>query len=121
MWNGPHRCPSQDASADKKLTPASDIVPSVWRPRRTDWRLIMRPARWRTPMQESPSASGSRRAEGCCQKCHSQLRLITLVETEAVAKKILKAMHLPSDIPELHPARPRPPLAATGRGDDWLN
>jgi hypothetical protein len=44
MWNGPHRCPSQDASADKKLTPASDIVPSVWRPRRTDWRLEPAPA-----------------------------------------------------------------------------
>ena len=39
----------------------------------------------------------------------------------AVAKKILKAMHLPSDIPELHPARPRPPPADTGRSDDWLN
>ena len=57
-----------------------------------------------------------------CSKCHSQLRLIALIKTEAVAKTILKAMHLPTEIPELHPARPRPPPAAdTGGGDDWLN
>ena len=57
-----------------------------------------------------------------CEKCHSQLRLIALIKTEAVAKTILKAMHLPTEIPELHPARPRPPPAAdTGGGDDWLN
>jgi hypothetical protein len=57
-----------------------------------------------------------------CEKCHSQLRLIALVKTEAVAQKILKAMRLPSDIPELHPARrPRPPPGDTSGGDDWLN
>jgi hypothetical protein len=57
-----------------------------------------------------------------CQKCHSQLRLIALVKTEAVVQKILKAMRLPLDIPELHPARrPRPPPGDTGGGDDWLN
>jgi hypothetical protein len=43
-----------------------------------------------------------------------------LIKTEAVAQKILKAMHLPSDIPELHPARPRPPPTDTGGGDDWM-
>jgi hypothetical protein len=31
----------------------------------------------------------------------------------------LTAMHLPSEIPELHPARPPPHKA--GGGDDWLN
>jgi len=57
-----------------------------------------------------------------CSKCHSQLRLIALIKTEAVAQKILKAMHLPTEIPRLHPARPpRPPPADTGGGDDWLN
>jgi hypothetical protein len=57
-----------------------------------------------------------------CSKCHGQLRLIALIKTEAVAQKILKAMHLPSDVPELHPARrPRPPPGDTGGGDDWLN
>jgi hypothetical protein len=56
------------------------------------------------------------------QKCHSQLRLIALVKTEAVAQKILKAMKFSSDIPELHPARsPRPPPENEGGGDDWLN
>jgi hypothetical protein len=73
-----------------------------------------------------------------CEKCHSQLRLIALIKTEAVAKKILKAMHLPTElgpahpapaprgfaapVAELHPAHPaRPPPGDTGSGDDWLN
>jgi hypothetical protein len=56
-----------------------------------------------------------------CSKCHSQLRLIALIKTESVAQKILKAMNLPSDIPELHPARPpRPPPEKTS-GDAWMN
>ena len=54
-----------------------------------------------------------------CTKCKSQLRLIALIKTEEVAKKILKAMHLPSDVPPLRPARPPPHKA--GGGDDWLN
>jgi hypothetical protein len=54
-----------------------------------------------------------------CSKCHSQLRLIALIKTEDIAKKILTAMHLPADIPALHPARPPP--QKTGRGDEWLN
>jgi hypothetical protein len=57
-----------------------------------------------------------------CTKCKSQLRLIALIKTEDLAKKILKAMHLPSDVPQLRPAPPpRPPTGDTGRGDDWLN
>jgi hypothetical protein len=54
-----------------------------------------------------------------CSKCQSQLRLIALIKTEDVAKKILTAMHLPADVPDLHPARPPP--GATGGGDDWVN
>jgi hypothetical protein len=54
-----------------------------------------------------------------CSECHSQLRLIALIKTEDIAKKILKAMHLPSDVPQLRPARPPP--QKTGGGDDWLN
>jgi hypothetical protein len=57
-----------------------------------------------------------------CSKCHSQLRLIALIKTEAVAQKILKAMHLPTEIPQLHPTRhSRPPPGDTGGGDDWPN
>jgi hypothetical protein len=61
-----------------------------------------------------------------CSKCHSQLRLIALIKTEDIAERILTAMHLPVDIPELHPARPPPvsPGVAGGEeraGDDWLN
>jgi hypothetical protein len=54
-----------------------------------------------------------------CSKCHSQLRLIALIKTEVVAKKILTAMHLPTEIPDPHPARPPP--GKTGDGHDWLN
>ena len=40
-----------------------------------------------------------------CQKCQSPLRLIALIKNEAIAKKILTAMHLPAEVPQLHPAR----------------
>ena len=53
-----------------------------------------------------------------CTKCKAQLRLIALVKTEVVAKKILTAMHVPADVPDLHPARPPPQPA--GAGDDWV-
>jgi hypothetical protein len=58
-----------------------------------------------------------------CQKCQSHLRLIALVKTEAVAQKILKAMKLPSAIPQLHPARPArpPPEEEMGGGDEGLS
>ena len=54
-----------------------------------------------------------------CQKCKAPLRLIALIKSEEIAKKILTAMHLPVGIPQLRPARP-PPQKASG-GDDWLN
>jgi hypothetical protein len=54
-----------------------------------------------------------------CSTCKAQLRLIALIKSEDIAKKILTAMHLPADVPELHPARPPPQPAATG--DDWVN
>jgi hypothetical protein len=54
-----------------------------------------------------------------CTKCKAQLRLIALIKTDDVAKKILIAMHLPTEIPDLHPARPPP--GESGGGDDWLN
>jgi hypothetical protein len=37
-----------------------------------------------------------------CTKCQSPLRLIALIKSEDIAKKILTAMHLPTEIPELH-------------------
>jgi hypothetical protein len=55
-----------------------------------------------------------------CQKCQSPLRLIALIKNEDIARKILVAMHLPAEVPQLHPARP-PPQQAEGGGDDWLN
>jgi hypothetical protein len=54
-----------------------------------------------------------------CQKCKAPLRLIALIRSEEIAQKILTAMHLPVDIPQLHPARPPPQKASSG--DDWLN
>jgi len=47
-----------------------------------------------------------------CTKCKGPLRLIALIKSENVAKKILTAMHLPVEVPELHPARPPPGLTA---------
>jgi hypothetical protein len=52
-----------------------------------------------------------------CQKCQSPLRLIALIKSEDVAKKILAAMHLPTEVPQPHPPRP-PPHEAGGSGDD---
>jgi hypothetical protein len=43
-----------------------------------------------------------------CERCKAPLRLISLIKDEAIAKKILVAMHLPAAAPELHPARPPP-------------
>jgi hypothetical protein len=61
-----------------------------------------------------------------CSTCKTPLRLIALIKTHDVANKILAAMHLPTDAPELHPARPPPhDLADAGgedrAGDHWLN
>jgi hypothetical protein len=55
-----------------------------------------------------------------CQKCQSPLALIALIKNGDIAKKILTAMHLPSMVPELHPARP-PPQEAEGGGENWVN
>ena len=65
-------------------------------------------------------------SEIVCAKCQAPLRLIALIKTEDIAKKILTAMRLPTHIPELHPARPpsRAPYVAGGEdpaGDDRLN
>jgi hypothetical protein len=54
----------------------------------------------------------------CCTKCKSQLRLIALIKTENLAKKILTAMHLPVAIPQLRPARP-PPHKAEAEMTGW--
>jgi len=61
-----------------------------------------------------------------CPKCRAQMRLIALIKSEEIAKKILTAMHLPTEIPELHPARPPPGSAGEAGGEDragsdWLN
>jgi hypothetical protein len=50
--------------------------------------------------------------ETVCPKCQTPLRLISLIRSEDIARKILVAMHLPTDLPEHHPARPRPGRAA---------
>gem|GEM_PF-3442327 len=48
--------------------------------------------------------------------CPTQLRLIAIVKTEEVIKKILVAMHLPAQAPELDPARPPPGHREQGPG-----
>jgi len=60
--------------------------------------------------------------EVVCTKCQAPLRLISLIQDEAIAKKILVAMHLPAEAPELHPARPPPAREREAReAEDWLN
>jgi hypothetical protein len=60
--------------------------------------------------------------ETVCQKCKVPLRLISLIKSEPIARKILIAMHLPADVPELHPARPPPGRDGDGRdAEDWVN
>jgi hypothetical protein len=57
-----------------------------------------------------------------CAKCGSPLRLIALIKTREVIEKILVAMHLPADVPELHPARPPPRAEREARDrEDQLN
>jgi hypothetical protein len=49
--------------------------------------------------------------ETVCRNCETPLRLISLIKSEPIARKILVAMHLPADVPELaaaHPPRPPP-------------
>jgi hypothetical protein len=64
--------------------------------------------------------------EVLCAGCKAPLRLIALIKSEEIARKILTAMHLPTEVPQLHPARPPPGTRATGddgepTGEDWLN
>jgi hypothetical protein len=57
-----------------------------------------------------------------CTKCKAPLRLIALIKSEATARKILDAMHLPSEVPKLHPARPPPTSCPEACGaEDWVN
>jgi hypothetical protein len=53
----------------------------------------------RTHARLQPTGGNSRR----CQR-----RLLSLIKSKPIARKILVAMHLPADVPELHPARPPP-------------
>jgi hypothetical protein len=73
-----------------------------------------------------------------CTKCKAPLRLIALIKSEATAKKILDAMHLPSElgpahptpaprgfaapVAKLHPARPPPTSCQEACGaEGWVN
>jgi hypothetical protein len=61
--------------------------------------------------------------EVVCGKCRNPVRLIALIKTEETAKKILAAMHLPTEVPQLHPARPppTPPTREAPSDEDWVN
>ena len=60
--------------------------------------------------------------ETICPTCQTPLRLISLIKSETIAKKILVAMHLPADAPDLHPARPPPGSDREGQvAEDWVN
>jgi hypothetical protein len=56
------------------------------------------------------------------QTCQTPLRLISLIKSEPIARRILLAMHLPADVPELHPAPPPPGRDGEGRdAREWVN
>jgi hypothetical protein len=57
-------------------------------------------------------------SELLCSKCKGPLRLVALIKSEEVAKKILTAMRLPTEVPELHPARPPPGTAGMAGGEE---
>ena len=78
------------------------------------------------PLREVQYEKRSFGFELLCSKCKGPLRLIALVKSEHVAKKILTAMHLPTEVPELHAARPPPGRAGVAGGQDragesWRN
>ncbi len=51
--------------------------------------------------------------------CQTPPRLISLIKSGPIAKKVLTAMHLPTEIPELPPARPPPRQPESG--ENWVN
>jgi hypothetical protein len=72
------------------------------------------------PLREVQYEKRSFEIDTVCPACKSPLRLIALIETEDIIKKILTAMGLPTEAPKLWPARP-PPSQSGGEGGDWLN
>jgi hypothetical protein len=78
--------------------------------------------RW--PARAHRGATGNKRVFGIetvCQECRALLHLISLIKSEAVAKKILTAMHLPAELPKLRPARPPPGQDGDSRGpEDYI-
>jgi hypothetical protein len=60
--------------------------------------------------------------ETVCPRCQVPLRMISLIKSEAIAKKILTAMHLPAEVPKLRPARPPPEHGGAVPGpEDYIN
>jgi hypothetical protein len=60
--------------------------------------------------------------ETICPTCLTPLRLLSLIKSETIAKKILVAMHLPAEAPELHPARPPPGRDREAlQVENWVN
>jgi hypothetical protein len=55
-----------------------------------------------------------------CPRCKSPLRLIALIKTDDIIKKILSAMGLPTEALQPYPARP-PASESGGERGGWLN
>jgi hypothetical protein len=57
-----------------------------------------------------------------CGKCSGPLRLLALIKTREVIERILVAMHLPTAVPELHPARAPPSSERVAwDAEDWVS
>jgi hypothetical protein len=62
------------------------------------------------------------RIDGLVSSLGSTCFVACLLDTSAPCLVERISLHLPSHIPELHPARPpRPPPENTAGADDWLN
>ena len=53
-----------------------------------------------------------------CPRCGGRMRLIALIEQEAVVHRILRHLGLPSELPAAHPAR-APPMPLNAPDDAW--
>ncbi len=74
-----------------------------------------RPRRRRGRRKRLPWADLLKRTLGLdvleCPRCHVRMKVIALIEEPEVARKILRAMGLPSEAPRAEPARSPPQLA----------
>jgi hypothetical protein len=110
----------QRANSDWRLNPHVHVIcfDGVHSPDRDGQGRMFRPAP--APSQEDIEQLVERVSKRILR--FLQRRGVMLVKNQAVAARILVAMHLPAELPELHPARPPPASERAEReAEDWAN